>query len=175
MSRTRNPRDGAKAPLRTSILGAAAIMLAAGCGDATGSEPELPPGDTYEVVEPLRTFSVSDVDYSMVATDEGDIYMRAEASSGVSHLPHAELVAEHGGLTSLELYLALTPSDEPPAQALLDAHEREATAYGRENSDVRHVEYDASPVLVPKDFSTDCAYMRRLSPANIRGLAPRPG
>jgi hypothetical protein len=93
--------------------------------------------------------------YQVVAGPEGDVAMIAVMDAGVQVAPHEALLQEYGDLTTLEVYLALAPADEPPNQLLIDAHAQEATANGREDLAVRQVAYQGGGVT-EKGAEKDC-------------------
>jgi len=143
-----------------STLGIIGIVaaLSAGCSGAQEGSSEgerLAPSTLSATV--LHEFDVGEVRYRFVDASEGlepSVLLEQDAPLRVgSATPLAQLLTEHPDLTTLEVYLALSPNAATPAEQLVVSHTIEAALLGRADDAIREVTFEPR-LLVEKSLAT---------------------
>lgn len=134
-----------------------ALVAAPGCAADSTSEATAP-AEIAEESGALRELASIEkkqgtVSFQAAEGEEGVSVFIQESGDIGTQLPVSMLVEEHGPLTSLEIFRALT--DVPAPQELVDAHADEALLLEREDNGVRDVEFDEDALVLKSSASCD--------------------
>jgi len=146
--------------LKRRIVGSVGLCmalaaLALGCssgGESSGSDA------ASSVATSDRLLATFDTGYGQVTFVEaklpsGEFFVAVSETSPIGY-GRTPVEAAQEGHTSLELFMALLPTQEV-TESLIQSHKSEAKALGRKNADIVAAIYDAN-APIEKDLSTDC-------------------